>query len=156
MISLQEGIVPEIRVRSDYAVIAITKHGVELARNLLRSFGGVDVYYMSKFARGDEDVVSAGSAEGLMSASADGAGPRVPAWLERRHRPGRTPQTRRYPRRISHPPVRPGPRQSMRLLPARQAALTGASNCSKAASGCCFPRYFPRTKGLSASSRSEP
>ncbi|MBV6712116.1 cobalt-precorrin 5A hydrolase [Paenibacillus chitinolyticus] len=72
MISLQEGIVPEIRVRSDYAVIAITKHGVELARNLLRSFGGVDVYYMSKFTRGDEDVVSAGSAEGLTSASADG------------------------------------------------------------------------------------
>ncbi|MFD7520644.1 cobalt-precorrin 5A hydrolase [Paenibacillus chitinolyticus] len=74
MISLQEGIVPEIRVRSDYAVIAITKHGVELARSLLRSFGGVDVYYMSKFARGDEDVVFNGGAEGLTSASTAASG----------------------------------------------------------------------------------
>ncbi|SEG38763.1 cobalt-precorrin 5A hydrolase [Paenibacillus sp. UNC499MF] len=74
MISLQEGIVPEIRVRSDYAVVAITKHGVELARSLLRSFGGVDVYYMSKFARGDEDVVSAGTAEHASSPGADGSG----------------------------------------------------------------------------------
>ncbi|WP_236596003.1 MULTISPECIES: cobalt-precorrin 5A hydrolase [Paenibacillus] len=54
-IKLQEGAVPEIRRSGDYAVVAITKHGAELARRLQASFGGAtDVYYMSKFARGDE------------------------------------------------------------------------------------------------------
>lgn len=38
-----------------YAVVAITKHGVEMARNLGGRFQGTDIYYMSKFARGDED-----------------------------------------------------------------------------------------------------
>ncbi|WP_281885187.1 cobalt-precorrin 5A hydrolase [Paenibacillus sp. YYML68] len=54
-IVLQEGVIPSIVRRSDYAVVAITKHGVELARRLNESFGGsTDVYYMSKFTRGDE------------------------------------------------------------------------------------------------------
>lgn len=54
-IKLQEGVMPAIRRSGDYAVVAITKHGVELARRLQASFGGAtDVYYMSKFARGDE------------------------------------------------------------------------------------------------------
>lgn len=37
-----------------YAVVAITKHGVEIARRLLRGLPGTDVYYPLKFARGDE------------------------------------------------------------------------------------------------------
>lgn len=37
-----------------YATVAITKHGVEIARNLAEHFPGTDIYYMSKFARGDE------------------------------------------------------------------------------------------------------
>ncbi|WP_159882757.1 cobalt-precorrin 5A hydrolase [Paenibacillus puerhi] len=54
-IKLQEGVVPSIRRTGDYAIVAITKHGVEVARRLQTSFEGVaDVYYMSKFARGDE------------------------------------------------------------------------------------------------------
>ena len=38
-----------------YAIIAITKHGVELARRLHKEFAQTDLYYMSKFERGDED-----------------------------------------------------------------------------------------------------
>lgn len=38
-----------------YAVVAITKHGVELARRLVRQLPGADLYYMDKFARGDEE-----------------------------------------------------------------------------------------------------
>ncbi|MBP1173513.1 cobalt-precorrin 5A hydrolase [Paenibacillus sp. PvR133] len=37
-----------------FAAVAITKHGVEMVRNLGDSFPGTDVYYMSKFERGDE------------------------------------------------------------------------------------------------------
>ncbi|PPQ46514.1 cobalamin biosynthesis protein CbiG [Paenibacillus peoriae] len=37
-----------------FAAVAITKHGVEMVRNLGVSFPGTDVYYMSKFERGDE------------------------------------------------------------------------------------------------------
>ncbi|ASR45491.1 cobalamin biosynthesis protein CbiG [Paenibacillus kribbensis] len=37
-----------------FAAVAITKHGVEMARHLGASFPGTDVYYMSKFERGDE------------------------------------------------------------------------------------------------------
>ncbi|CAM4376572.1 cobalamin biosynthesis protein [Paenibacillus alkaliterrae] len=37
-----------------YAVVAITKHGVEMARGLADIFPASDLYYMSKFARGDE------------------------------------------------------------------------------------------------------
>ncbi|TCP55790.1 cobalt-precorrin 5A acetaldehyde-lyase [Tumebacillus sp. BK434] len=37
-----------------YALVAITKHGVEKSRELLEKLPGSDLYYMSKFARGDE------------------------------------------------------------------------------------------------------
>ncbi|QSO52944.1 cobalamin biosynthesis protein [Alicyclobacillus curvatus] len=37
-----------------YAVVAITKHGVEIARRLQAGLAGTDVYYPAKFARGDE------------------------------------------------------------------------------------------------------
>lgn len=37
-----------------YAAVAITKHGVEMARRLAEQLPGTDLYYMSKFARGDE------------------------------------------------------------------------------------------------------
>ncbi|MDD1514127.1 cobalt-precorrin 5A hydrolase [Priestia megaterium] len=54
MIQLQEGRKALITQRGDYAVVAITKHGVEIARNLGRTFQQSDVYYMSKFEKGDE------------------------------------------------------------------------------------------------------
>lgn len=54
MISLVEGQFPQIEQNGDYAIVAITKHGVELARKLQQSFSHSDLYYMSKFARGDE------------------------------------------------------------------------------------------------------
>jgi cobalt-precorrin 5A hydrolase len=41
-------------VSNPFAAVAITKHGVEMVRNLGASFPGTDVYYMSKFERGDE------------------------------------------------------------------------------------------------------
>lgn len=37
------------------ALVAITKHGVDLIRNLSSSMPNADLYYMSKFARGDEE-----------------------------------------------------------------------------------------------------
>ncbi|MBA4544109.1 cobalt-precorrin 5A hydrolase [Thermoactinomyces daqus] len=40
-----------------YAVVAITKHGVEIARRLVRQLPGSDLYYMDKFARGDEEAL---------------------------------------------------------------------------------------------------
>ena len=40
--------------KGDYAVVAITKHSVELARKLGHSFQNADVYYMNKFQKGDE------------------------------------------------------------------------------------------------------
>ncbi|NEW06181.1 cobalamin biosynthesis protein CbiG [Paenibacillus sp. SYP-B3998] len=54
-IVLSEGIVPPIHQQGEYAIVAITKHGVELARKLNEQMSGTDVYYMSKFAKGDEE-----------------------------------------------------------------------------------------------------
>lgn len=54
MINLNEGEIPQIQVTKPYALVAITKHGVEHARQYAEKFPYVDVYYMSKFARGDE------------------------------------------------------------------------------------------------------
>lgn len=54
-IRLTEGVIPSIRQHNDYAVVAITKHGVEIARRLNEQMSGTDVYYMSKFTKGDEE-----------------------------------------------------------------------------------------------------
>lgn len=54
MINLVEGQIPEIRVTKPYALVAITKHGVANARQYAETFPYVDVYYMKKFAYGDE------------------------------------------------------------------------------------------------------
>lgn len=54
MIHLTEGQIPDIEQTGNYAIIAITKHGVELARRLYAKFSHADLYYMSKFERGDE------------------------------------------------------------------------------------------------------
>ncbi|MCQ6279452.1 cobalt-precorrin 5A hydrolase [Bacillus sp. EB600] len=54
MIELQEKQKAVIQQNGDYAVVAITKHGVELARKLGHFFQNADVYYMSKFEKGDE------------------------------------------------------------------------------------------------------
>ncbi|RFU64568.1 cobalamin biosynthesis protein CbiG [Peribacillus saganii] len=43
-----------IHQKNAYAVVAITKHGVEIARKLQKAFQVVDPYYMSKFEKGDE------------------------------------------------------------------------------------------------------
>lgn len=56
IIELKEGEIPAIRQRGEYAIVAITKHGVEMARDLHQRFPGADLYYMSKFARGDEEA----------------------------------------------------------------------------------------------------
>ncbi|MEJ8545524.1 cobalt-precorrin 5A hydrolase [Brevibacillus borstelensis] len=56
IIELTEGEIPAIRQRGEYAIVAITKHGVEMARNLHQTFPGCDLYYMSKFAKGDEEA----------------------------------------------------------------------------------------------------
>ncbi|MGV3139373.1 cobalt-precorrin 5A hydrolase [Brevibacillus agri] len=56
IIELVEGEIPVIRQQGDYAIVAITKHGVEMARDLEQKFPGTDLYYMSKFARGDEEA----------------------------------------------------------------------------------------------------
>jgi cobalt-precorrin 5A hydrolase len=55
IIELTEGVVPDIRQTGRYAIVAITRHGVEMARGLMRKFPDADLYYMSKFARGDEE-----------------------------------------------------------------------------------------------------
>lgn len=55
IIELQEGFVPSIRQKGEYAIVAITKHGVEIARSLQTSFPHADIFYMSKFAQGDEE-----------------------------------------------------------------------------------------------------
>lgn len=55
-IELVEGVVPEIRQTGRYAIVAITRHGVEMARSLVKQFPDADVYYMNKFARGDEEA----------------------------------------------------------------------------------------------------
>ncbi len=51
---LEEGKELEIKANSTYAIVAITKHGVELARKLHSALQTGDVYYMSKFEKGDE------------------------------------------------------------------------------------------------------
>ncbi|MGN7470856.1 cobalt-precorrin 5A hydrolase [Brevibacillus sp. SAFN-007a] len=56
ILELVEGEIPVIRQQGDYAIVAITKHGVEMARDLAQKFPGTDLYYMSKFARGDEEA----------------------------------------------------------------------------------------------------
>ncbi|MGG4451435.1 cobalt-precorrin 5A hydrolase [Brevibacillus porteri] len=56
IIELIEGEIPVIEQRGDYAIVAITKHGVEMARDLAQKFPGTDLYYMSKFERGDEET----------------------------------------------------------------------------------------------------
>ncbi|MGD8189565.1 cobalt-precorrin 5A hydrolase [Brevibacillus ginsengisoli] len=55
IIELQEGQFPQIQQRNELAVIAITKHGVELARRIQKLMPNTDIYYMSKFAQGDEE-----------------------------------------------------------------------------------------------------
>lgn len=54
-ILLEEGINPKLKQKGTYAIVAITKHGVELARNLSTSFENTDLYYMKKFEKGDEE-----------------------------------------------------------------------------------------------------
>ncbi|TSI06705.1 cobalt-precorrin 5A hydrolase [Lysinibacillus sp. BW-2-10] len=54
MISLQEGLIPKIDQQKPYALVAITKHGVEHARNYIEKFPYTDLYYMKKFEHGDE------------------------------------------------------------------------------------------------------
>jgi cobalt-precorrin 5A hydrolase len=54
IIELREGEIPSIRQTGRYAIVAITRHGVEMARTLFARFSGADLYYMSKFERGDE------------------------------------------------------------------------------------------------------
>jgi cobalt-precorrin 5A hydrolase len=51
---LVEGKELELKQQGPYAIVAITKHGVELARKLDQSFQNADLYYMSKFEKGDE------------------------------------------------------------------------------------------------------
>ncbi len=54
-ILLEEGVNPSLKQQGTYAIVAITKHGVELARNLSVSFQNADLYYMKKFEKGDEE-----------------------------------------------------------------------------------------------------
>lgn len=54
MIELIEGELPVIQQKHDYAIVAITKHGVEMSRELLKQFPNADLYYTSKFAKNDE------------------------------------------------------------------------------------------------------
>jgi cobalt-precorrin 5A hydrolase len=51
---LEEGKQVALEQKNTYAVVAITKHGVELARGLHAKFPQADLFYMSKFERGDE------------------------------------------------------------------------------------------------------
>ncbi len=52
---LEEGKQLTVNQRGEYAIVAITKHGVEISRNLSASFQGADLFYMKKFEKGDED-----------------------------------------------------------------------------------------------------
>ncbi|PID15983.1 cobalamin biosynthesis protein CbiG [Sporosarcina sp. P34] len=56
MINLREGEIPVIEKRKPYALVAITKHGVINARSYTEKFPYADLYYMKKFAKGDEEV----------------------------------------------------------------------------------------------------
>lgn len=51
---LEEGKNVELKQTGTYVVVAITKHGVELARSLHAKFQQTDLFYMSKFEKGDE------------------------------------------------------------------------------------------------------
>ncbi|SEB13727.1 cobalt-precorrin 5A hydrolase [Thalassobacillus cyri] len=51
---LEAGKPPKINQQGAYAVVAITKHGVDTARNLTAAFPDTDLYYMKKFEKGDE------------------------------------------------------------------------------------------------------
>jgi cobalt-precorrin 5A hydrolase len=51
---LEEGKKVELDRKGSFAIVAITKHGVELARDLNSKFHQSDLFYMSKFERGDE------------------------------------------------------------------------------------------------------
>lgn len=44
--------------KKNYCLIAITKHGVQLARDLHKKWPEADLYYTSKFEKGDEDELS--------------------------------------------------------------------------------------------------
>lgn len=55
IIELQEGIQPSVVQKNSYAIVAITKHGVEISRRLHTMFANSDLYYMSKFEKGDEE-----------------------------------------------------------------------------------------------------
>ncbi|MDQ0859228.1 cobalt-precorrin 5A hydrolase [Bacillus sp. V2I10] len=52
---LEEGKNVSLEQNGTYAIVAITKHGVELARTLHAKFHQTDLFYMSKFERGDEE-----------------------------------------------------------------------------------------------------
>lgn len=54
IIELKEEELAPIKRSHTYAIVAITKHGVELARKLHTVFSNSDLYYMSKFEKGDE------------------------------------------------------------------------------------------------------
>ena len=56
------------RVNSPYAVVAITKRGVDTARRLQRGLSGSDLYYPRKFARGDEEQSGVTLYEGTVAA----------------------------------------------------------------------------------------
>ncbi|PIC65007.1 cobalamin biosynthesis protein CbiG [Sporosarcina sp. P13] len=56
MINLREGEIPTIEKRKPYALVAITKHGVANARSYTEKFPYADLYYMKKFAKGDEEA----------------------------------------------------------------------------------------------------
>ncbi|MCQ6274246.1 cobalamin biosynthesis protein [Bacillus sp. V3B] len=51
---LEEGKEVTIKQSGSYAIVAITKHGVQLARKLHQTFQNADLYYMEKFKQGDE------------------------------------------------------------------------------------------------------
>lgn len=54
IIQLKENESAPIQVKGKYALVAITKHGVQTARDLQQKFADTDLYYMSKFAYEDE------------------------------------------------------------------------------------------------------
>jgi cobalt-precorrin 5A hydrolase len=56
ILQLKEDELTPIHQKGNYAIVAITKHGVELARKLHNKFSHADLYYMSKFERGDEET----------------------------------------------------------------------------------------------------
>lgn len=54
-IILKEGNSIALKKLADYAIVAITKNGVELARILHKELSASDLFYMSKFEKGDEE-----------------------------------------------------------------------------------------------------